>query len=63
MSALKALLGDTVQGKHGPVDVQTFAEDGYVVGEWLMGIVTRFTVSASRVFLCLRLHVLNDHVT
>ncbi|PVD37460.1 hypothetical protein C0Q70_00050 [Pomacea canaliculata] len=32
MSALKALLGDTVQGKHGPVDVQTFAEDGYVVG-------------------------------
>lgn len=47
MSALKALLGDTVQGKHGPVDVQTFAEDGYVVGEWLMGIVTLYSVCCS----------------
>ncbi|XP_025108119.1 tryparedoxin-like [Pomacea canaliculata] len=32
MSGIKEILGETVLGKNGPVDVDSFAEEGYVVG-------------------------------
>lgn len=37
MSGIKEILGETVLGKNGPVDVDSFAEEGYVVGECFKG--------------------------